>query len=73
MTCLTFYQLLERKSNSFTAQVKGNWDFLFDFMKKQENDLTQEVKVSSSHHKNPIADLAAKVRDNNSLHIFDHH
>ncbi len=58
-----------REIQQFTAQVKGNWDILFDFMKRQEkivNDLTQEIKDTSSHHENQLADLAVKVEDNKS-------
>ncbi|KAL0167867.1 hypothetical protein M9458_036089, partial [Cirrhinus mrigala] len=58
-----------REIQQFTAQVQGNWDILFDFMKRQEktvNDLTQEIKVTSSHHKSQFADLVAKVEDNKS-------
>ncbi|RXN38374.1 GTPase IMAP family member 8-like protein [Labeo rohita] len=56
-------------SQQFTAQVQGNLDILFDFMKRQEktvNDLIQEIKVTSSHHKSQFADIVAKVEDNKS-------
>ncbi|KAL1268388.1 hypothetical protein QQF64_033751 [Cirrhinus molitorella] len=58
-----------REIQHFTAQVQGNWNILFDFMKRQEKtvtDLTQQMKVSSSHHTTQFADLAAKVEDNKS-------
>lgn len=58
-----------REIQQVTAQVQGNWDILFDFMKRQEknvNDLTQEMKVTSSHRKSQLADLTAKMEDNKS-------
>ncbi|KAI7789793.1 hypothetical protein IRJ41_013744 [Triplophysa rosa] len=58
-----------REIQQFTAQVQGNWDVLFNFMRKQEktvSELTQEMKVGFSHHDRQIADLAAKVEDNKS-------
>ncbi|CAM4653353.1 unnamed protein product [Leuciscus chuanchicus] len=56
-----------REIQEVTARVQGNWDTLFDLMARQErrvNELTQEVKDTSSHHQSQIADLAAKVEDN---------
>lgn len=56
-----------REIQQFTTQVQGNWDTLFDLIRKQGKtvtELTQEVKDTSSHHKSQIADLAAKVDDN---------
>lgn len=63
VVCPTFYTT---EIQQVTSQVQVNWDILFNFMKKQEktvSELTQEVKVSSSHHERQIADLAAKVED----------
>jgi len=58
-----------RDMQQVTARVQGNWDTLFNLMTRQEkkvNELTKEVKETSSNHQSQIADLAAKMEDNKS-------
>ncbi len=56
-----------KEIHQLTAHVQGNWDHLFDRLKRQEKtvrELTQESAKSISLHDAKLATLAAKMETN---------